>query len=69
MARRARGREVVLRQLLEFRLVGSERNSWTGSLPAFIRMAKGPFMVSHAMEDAEIWPGWETRWGNVSHQS
>lgn len=66
---RARGREEVLRLLWEFRLVGGEGNSWTVSLPAFTRMAKGPFMVPHTMEDAEMWPGWEARWGNVSHQS
>lgn len=62
---------MVLWLLWEFRLVGGEGNNWTGSLPAFTRMAKGagPFMFPHAMEDAEKWPGWEARWGNVSHQS
>lgn len=67
MARRARDREVVLRLLWESS--GGEGNSRTGALPTFTIITKGLCMVPHLMEDGEIWPGWEARWGDVGHQN
>lgn len=68
MAKRARGREEVLRLLWESRLVvrATAGQAPCLSSPGWLR---GPCMIPHPMKGGEIQPGWEARWDNVGYQS